>query len=294
MIGVRKPLAVVVSLLSVAALAGAAASAPLSDIYITGKVLGRVAGKSTSVVAISWAYKCLGETRGSSYEWTLKVTRNQPLPKKTTTLGTGTSAKGSKTVALGPGDYLPFAGPYRCETSVGTGFNKPEIGEPFTVPDYCAWSLSAVRGAVEHEQGSAVKAARAGSQARPGDALATPKNGSVAAASVGRDGTLALGGSSRLDVDATRCPAKGGWLLRLRSGTVTVGVPAKADASRTYAVATQLATVTGAKGARWSVKASPGSVTARALQGVVRVVPRRGAPIRLRVGTPITIRTLSS
>jgi hypothetical protein len=276
--GVRKPLAVAVSLVSVAALAGGASSAPTSDIYITGDVLGRVAGKNTSVVAISWSYKCLGETRGASYEWALKVTRNRPLPKKTIALGSGTSAKGSKTVTLGPGDYLPFSGPYRCETAVGAVFDKPEVGGPFTVPDYCAWSLSAVRGAVELEQGSAVKAAKAGSQAAPGDALATPKNGSVTASTVGGDGTLSLGASSRLEVDRTHCPTKGGWLVRLGRGMLTVGVPAKADASPTYAVATQLATVTGAKGARWSVRASAG---------------KRGAPIRLRVGTPITIRNLS-
>jgi hypothetical protein len=289
--GVRKPLTLVVSFFSVAVLAGVAASAPLSDIYITGKVLGRVAGKNTSLVSIAWTYKCLGETRGSSYEWTLKVIRNRPLPKKTTTLGTGTSARGSKTVTLGPGEYLPLASPYRCETSVGAGFDKAEVGGAFTVPNYCAWSLSAVRGAVELEQGSAVKAARSGLRAGPGDALATPKNGSAAAASVGGDGTLSLGGSSRLEVDPARCAAKGGWLLRLRSGTVTVGVPAKADASRTYGVATRLITVTGSKGARWSVKTSAGSVTARALQGAVRVVPKRGAAFTLKVGTPVTIKS---
>ena len=73
-------------------------------------------------------------------------------------------------------------------------------------------------------------------------------------------------------------------------GTLTVGVPAKADAARMYGVATQIATVTGSKGARWSVKVSGGKMTARALRGVVRVVPKRGAPFKLKVGTPITIK----
>lgn len=286
----QRPIALAAALLSVAALAGVAASAPLSDIYITGKVLGRVAGKSTSVVSISWAYKCLGEARGSSYEWTLKVIRNAPLPKKTTTLGSGTSGTGSKTVTLGPGQYLPLASPYRCETGVGAGFDKPEVGGPFTVPDYCAWSVSSARGAVELEQGSAVKAAKPGSQAAPGDAFATPKNGSVSAAAVSGEGTFALAGGSRVAVDAARCPAKGGWLLRLTGGTLTVGVAAKADPRRMYGVATQIATVTGSKGARWRVRLSGGNLTAKALSGSVRVVPKRGAPFKLKVGTPITIK----
>jgi FecR-like protein len=254
-----------------AVLAGSVAGAPASDIYITGKVLGRVQGANSSVVQITWAYKCLGDKLGSAtYDWTLKVERSSPQPKKTTTVAKGTSKRGSTTVQLTPGTYLPYSDPYECVTDRGAGYDKPEIGAPFTVPDYCAWSLQSVRGAVQLEQGTAVKAARPGSAVAPGNALVTAKSGSVKSVSLGKDGSLSLGGGSRLEVDRVRCPSKGGWLLRLETGSATVGVPPAASASKRYQVATPDVTSAGTKGARWDVRIAKGKTTVRVFAGKVR------------------------
>ena len=89
--------------------------------------------------------------------------RTQPEPEQTTTLGSGEGERGSKTVQLAPGRYLPKADPFFCETERGQGFDKPEIGAPFVVPDYCGWTVSSVRGVVQHQHGTSVKAARPGS-----------------------------------------------------------------------------------------------------------------------------------
>ncbi len=86
----------------------------------------------------------------------------------------GRGERGSKTIRLTPGQYLPKADPYFCETERGQGFDKPEIGGQFVVPDYCAWTVSSVRGLVQHQHGTAVKAARPGSSVAPGDAIVTP------------------------------------------------------------------------------------------------------------------------
>ena len=287
---VRRPAAIGAMLAAVAVLAGAATGARTSDIYITGKVLGRVASKNTSLVQITWAYKCLGDKLGdATYEWTLKVLRNQPLPKTTTTIGRGTSKRGSKTVQLGPGEYLPFSDPYSCETDRGAGYDKPEVGAPFTVPDYCAWSVSAVRGAVELEHGTAVKAAKAGMVVAPGDALVTPKGGAASITAFGGTGTVALAASSRLEVDAKQCAARGGWLLRLVGGSLTAHVGAAAGAKQSYAVATPNATASGAKGARWRVGFKAGKTTVRARAGRVRVVGRTGA-VLLKPGQATTVK----
>ena len=40
-----------------------------SDIYITGKVMARVAARTHATVRVAWDYKCLGED-GGDYEWT--------------------------------------------------------------------------------------------------------------------------------------------------------------------------------------------------------------------------------
>ena len=94
-----------------------------------------------ATVQIAWDYKCLGED-GGDYEWNLKLVRTRPLPEKTVALGSGTTERGDKTTRLAPGEYLPKSDPYFCETSRGQGYDKPEIGGPFTVPDYCAWTVS--------------------------------------------------------------------------------------------------------------------------------------------------------
>jgi hypothetical protein len=254
-----------------AVLAGSVSSAPASDIYVWGTVLGRVQGTNDSRVQLRWAYKCLGDKLGyATFDWNLKVDRSAPLPKKTTLIAKGTSKRGSKTVKLPPGTYLPYSDPYACTTERGAGWDKPEIGAPFTVPDYCAWSLQSVRGAVQLEQGTAVRAARPGSAAAPGNALVTPKSGAVKAASLGKDGSLSLGGGSRLEVDRARCPSKGGWLLRLESGSATVSVPPVASASKRYEVAGPKVKTAGTKGARWSVRIAKGKTAVRVFAGKVR------------------------
>lgn len=252
-------------------LAGSASSRSASDIYIWGTVLGRAKGSGSSVVQLRWAYKCLGDKLGyATFDWHLKVERDAPLPKKTTPIAHGTSKRGQMNVTLPPGDYLPFSDPYECTTERGAGYSQPEIGAPFTVPDYCAWSVSTVRGTVQLEHGSAVKAAKPGSAAAPGDALVTPKTGSASASSLAKDGTVTLAGGSRLEVDKSQCRSKGGWLLRLDSGSATVAVAKTAAASKRYAVHTGNVTTTGGGGARWRVRIAKGKTTVHVVTGKVR------------------------
>jgi hypothetical protein len=270
----------------VAVLAGSAAS---SDIYITGTVLGRVDGQYAANVRIAWDYKCLGED-GGDYEWTLKVVRMQPLPEKTTVLGKGTGERGERTVRLTPGRYLPKSDPYLCETSRGQGFDKPEIGASFAVPDYCAWTVASVRGLVQHEQGSAVKAARAGSSIARGDALVTPRNGNAVLNAVARDGKATLGGGTHLQVDAKHCPAKSGWKLLLADGKLTVAVTPAASAKASFSTLTDNAIVFGTRLTRWDISFAAGKTTVRALAGTVRVAGKRGAPLRLKAGQSATVK----
>jgi hypothetical protein len=287
---VRKSTAIGVAFAAVAVLVAAASTAPASDIYIWGKVAGRVAGKDVSRVEMMWAYKCLGDKLGAAtYDWTLKVMRNRPLPRKTTTVGDGTSKKGSMIVTLTPGDYLPFSDPYHCETERGAGYDKPEIGAPFTVPDYCAWSVTSTRGAVRLEHGPAVKVAKAGTALVPGDALVTPKSGAASAASIGRDGSAALAARSRLEIDKTRCPKNGGWLLRLAHGSLVAGVGSEALATGRYSVSTSNATATGSLNARWRVDFSAGRTKVKALAGRIRVQGKSGPSVILKAGHATTI-----
>ncbi len=251
-------------------LAGAASSRSTSDIYIWGTVLGRAKGSDASVVQLRWAYKCLGDKLGyATFDWNLKVERDAPLPKKTTLIAHGTSKRGQMNVTLPPGDYLPFSDPYECTTERGAGYSQPEIGAPFTVPDYCAWSVST---GPRHRPARARlgrKAAKPGSAAAPGDALVTPKSGSASAASLAKDGTVTLAGGSRLEVDKSQCQAKGGWLLRLAAGSATVAVAKTATASKRYAIQTADVTASGGKGARWQVRVAKGKTTVHALAGTV-------------------------
>jgi hypothetical protein len=287
---VRRSTAIGVTFAAAAIMAAAASTAPASDIYIWGKVAGRVGGKNVSRVDMTWAYKCLGDKLGAAtYEWTLRVIRNRPLPKKTTTLGVGTSKKGSMAVNLAPGEYLPFSDPYHCETERGAGYDKPEIGAPFTVPDYCAWAVVSTRGAVQLEHGPAVKLAKPGTVLVPGDVLVTLTSGAASAGSIGRDGSAALAARSRLEIDQTRCPTKGGWLLHLVHGSLVAGVGPKALASGRYAVATSNATATGSLRARWRVDFSAGRTKVKALAGRIRVAGKTGSPVTLKAGHATTV-----
>jgi hypothetical protein len=246
-----------------------AGAVPTTDIYVTGTVVSRVAGKNASVVRIAWDYKCLGEDRGT-YEWTLKLVRMQPQPEQTTTLATGTSERGSKTMQLPPGRYLPKADPYFCETERGQGYEKPEIGGPFIVPDYCSWVVSSARGLVELEQRAAVKRAKVGSVVAPGDALVTPAGGKASLSSTARDGAAVLAAGSRLVLDPKYCPGKKGWKVLLDKGALTATVPANA-AKASYVSATRNASVTGSPGARWKVEYLGKKTKVRSMAGVVRV-----------------------
>lgn len=270
----------------VAVLAGSAAS---SDIYITGTVLGRVAGQNAANVRIAWDYKCLGEN-GGDYEWTLKVVRLQPLPEKTTALGKGTGERGERLVTLTPGRYLPKSDPYSCETSRGQGYDKPEIGAIFTVPDYCAWTVESVRGLVQHEHASAVKAARPGSSIARGDLLATPKGGKAVLESAAKDGKASLSGSSRLRVDGTYCPGKAGWRLVLHEGALSVTVKPRAAAKASFSTLTENALVLGGRLSRWDVSFVSGTTKVKARAGSVRVAGKSGAPVRLKAGQSTTVK----
>ena len=261
---------VVVAALGAAVVATVPAGAvPTTDIYVTGTVVSRVAGKNASVVRIAWDYKCIGEDRGT-YEWTLKVVRMQPEPERTTTLGTGTSEIGTKSIQLPPGRYLPKADPYFCETERGQGYDKPEIGGPFLVPDYCSWVVSSARGLVELEQRAAVKRAKVGSVVAPGDALVTPPGGKAGLASSARDGTAVLTGGSRFVVDPKHCAGKKGWKVLLDKGVLTATVPASA-AKASYMSVTRNASVTGTPGARWRMEYANRKTKVRAIAGVIRV-----------------------
>jgi hypothetical protein len=267
---VRKGVAIGAGLATAVVLALLAGSAASSDIYITGQVLARVPGKNMATVQIAWDYKCLGED-GGDYEWSLKLVRMRPLPEKTVALGSGTTERGDKTTRLPPGEYLPKSDPYFCETSRGQGFDKPEIGGPFTVPDYCAWTVSAVRGIVQHQHGTAVKAARPGSSVAPGDVVVTPRGGKAVLRATAGDGTTTITGGSELMVDRKHCPGKSGWKLFLEAGGLTAGVPKGVTAKASFTTATKNATVTGGAGARWQVEYAKRRTKVRVLAGQVRV-----------------------
>jgi hypothetical protein len=290
---------VVVALIVVCAgavLAGSPASgAPKRasvDVYIRGNVIKRVPGKNVAIVDISWDYKCFGDKLGdSTYEWTLKILRSQPKPVKTTTLGTGTSKRGSMRTQLGPGSYLPTADPFLCETERGAGNDQPEIGAPFTVPDFCVWSVTASRGAVQLEQGAAVKLAKPGSTVRPGESIVTPRGGSASLESNGRDGIATVGASSSVGVDPKRCAGNGAWKLRLARGAASIAVPAVADPKRSYQTDTANATASGSRGARWRVQFTPGKPTTRVTvtAGSVVVSGSRGSAVTVRPGSSTVV-----
>lgn len=253
------------------------------DTYITGKVIGRVAGKNLSTVRVSWAYKCLGDKLGeATYEWTLNVIRKQPRPERTTALGGGTSKSGSKIVQLSAGQYLPVADPFLCETERGAGSDKPEAGAPFVVPDYCAWSVTSTRGVVQLEQGAVVRAAKVGSAVGPGDGLVTPKGGVAALSSNGDDGTASVSGSSRVGVLAGACSTGGGWTLSVAQGAVSAAV--KGARKGAYRVTTPNATTAGGLGARWRVSVARGVTKVEGLGGRVTVSGKKGPSVTLTSG----------
>jgi hypothetical protein len=258
------------------------------DVYIRGNVIKRVPGKNIALVDISWDYKCFGDKLGdSTYEWTLKVLRREPKPVKTTTLGTGTTKRGSTRTQLGPGSYLPTADPFLCETERGAGNDQPEIGAPFTVPDFCSWSVTASRGTVQLEHGAAVKLAKPGTTVRPGDTIVTPRGGSASLDSNGNDGTATVSASSSIGVDAKQCVAKGAWKLKLVRGVGSIAVPGAADPKRSYETGTANATASGRRGAKWKVQFTPGKPMTRVTvtSGSVVVTGNRGPAVTVKAGS---------
>jgi hypothetical protein len=217
--------------------------------------------------------------------------RRQPKPVTTTTLGTGTTKRGSMRTQLGPGSYLPTADPFLCETERGAGNDQPEIGAPFTVPDFCAWSVTASRGTVQLEQGASVKLAKPGATVRPGDTIVTPRGGSASLASNGKDGTATVGSSSSIGVDAKQCAAKGAWKLRLTRGTASIAVPGVADPKRSYQTGSANATASGGRGARWKVQFTPGKPTTRVTVsgGSVVVTGNRGSAVTVKAGSSTVV-----
>lgn len=281
---------------AVAVLAGSPASGAPDrasvDVYIRGKVIQRVPGKNVALVDISWDYKCFGDKLGdATYEWTLKVQRRQPKPVTTLTLGSGTTKRGSMRTQLGPGSYLPTADPFLCETERGAGNDQPEVGAPFTVPDFCAWSVTASRGTVQLEQGAAVKLAKAGATVRPGDSIVTSRGGSASLDSNGKDGTATVGASSSVGVDAKQCAAKGAWKLRVTRGVASIAVPRAADSKRSYQTGTANATASGGRSARWKVQFTRGKPTTRVTvtAGSVVVAGSRGPAVTVKAGSSTVV-----
>ena len=224
---------------AVAVLAGSPASGAPDrasvDVYIRRKVIQRVPGKNVALVDISWDYKCFGDKLGdATYEWTLKVQRRQPKPVTTTDTRDRDDEAWQHAHPARPGSYLPTADPFLCETSAVRVTTSPRSERPFTVPDFCAWSVTASRGTVQLEQGAAVKLAKAGATVRPGDSIVTSRGGSASLDSNGKDGTATVGASSSVGVDAKQCAAKGAWKLRLTRGVASIAVPGAADSKRSY------------------------------------------------------------
>ena len=262
------------------------------DVYIRGNVIKRLPGKNIAVVDISWDYKCFGDKLGdATYEWTLKVQRREPKPVKTMTLGTGTTKRGSTRTQLGPGSYLPTADPFLCETERGAGNDQPEIGAPFAVPDFCAWSVTASRGTVQLEQGAAVKLAKPGTPVRPAESIVTSRGGTASLDSNGKDGTATVGASSSIGVDAKQCAAKGAWKLHLTRGVASVAVPGAADPKRSYETGTANATASGSRGDRWKVQFTTGKPTTRVTvtAGSVVVAGSRGPAVTVKAGSSTVV-----
>lgn len=254
-------------------------------------MVSRVPGKNLAVVDVNWAFKCLSDKLGDArYEWTIKLIRREPKPERTTTVGKGTSKNGTKRVTLGPGDYLPIADPFFCETERGAGSDKPEVGAPFTVPDYCAWSVATTKGQVLLEQGSSVRVARRGATVRPGDSVTVPRGGSAALRSNAADGTLTATATSSVAL-TSQCAGKAAWTLQLKQGSVAASIPPRADRASAYIVKTQNATVTARPGASWRVDyaASGRRTSVRVLSGSVQVAGVRGRPVTVGKGLSTTI-----
>ena len=287
-------LAALVALVAAAALVTGASGAPdrvTVDTYVTAKVVSRVPGKNLAVVDINWAFKCLSDKLGdATYEWTINLVRRDVKPERSSVVGKGTSKKGTKRIRLAPGDYIPVADPFFCETERGAGSDKPEVGAAFVVPDYCAWSVATAKGRVLLEQGPSVRLAKRGATVRPGDSVAVPSGGSASLRSNGVDGTLSAAASSRVAL-TSQCAGKTAWALQLTQGSITGAVPGSAKGTMTYAVKTANASVSARRGSSWRVDyaASGRRTTVRVLAGSVQVAGAGGKAVTVGKGLSTTV-----
>ena len=275
-----------------AALAAGAGADPGHGPYITGEVSTRVRGKNAAYVNVRWDFKCLEDLLGdSTYSWTIKLIRLQPTPRRTRTIASGRSKRGAARVLLTPGRYDLVADPFSCRTERGAGSTAPELGFPFVVPDFCAWSVVELRGEASVKRGAARRALEAGDVVRPGNTVSTNGRAWVELASNGDDSALRVAAGSRLAVDRRHCGREGGWKLHLRSGSVRAELTSSAERSRRYEVRSPNATVQAHRAA-WTVSLAAGRRPATGVtvhSGRVTVRGRTGRALVVRAGLATVI-----
>ena len=236
-----------------AAVAEARPHVPLVDYYITGEIVGRAPGKNAAAVELRWDYKCLGDRLGpATFSWTLKLRRPAPNPDRTVSLGTGTSKSGNRRVVVPPGRWQPVADPFRCETERGAGSTTPEFGREFDVPDYCGWSVAAVKGRATLEQRGAVEALRRGGNVSLGDVISTGRRSSVELSDRANASALSIGPNTHVTVHRRYCPRTGAWKHVVARGTVAAEVRPSAARGR-YELQSANARTTTAVRAAWTV-----------------------------------------
>jgi hypothetical protein len=235
-----------------ASVAGARPHAFLVDYYITGEVVGRAPGKNAASVELRWDYKCLGDRLGpATFSWTLKLRRQGPGSARTVSLGIGTSKSGNRRVVVPPGRWQPLADPFRCETERGAGSTTPELGREFDVPDYCGWSVSAVKGRATVERRGSVEALRRAGSVSLGDVISTGRRSSLGLRDSPNASTLSIGPNTRVTVHRRYCPATGAWKHVVARGTVAAELRASVAKGR-YELQSSNARTTSARGA-WSL-----------------------------------------
>jgi hypothetical protein len=226
---------------------------PQVDYYITGRVLARAPGENAAAVEIKWDYKCLGDRLGpATFSWTLKLSRRPPGAERTLAVGSGTSKSGSRRVVVPPGRWQAVADPFRCETDRGAGSTNPEYGRDFDVPDYCGWTVAALKGRVTLEQRGSVASVRRGGTVTVGDTIATGRRSSVELRNRENASAVRVGANARVSVHRRHCPRTGAWKLVMGRGTLSAEVLRPAAGGR-YELQSPNARMTTAGRAAWTV-----------------------------------------
>lgn len=271
-------LALLAAVVALAAWAGTASARTETDIYIFGTVAGKAAGKNAARVVIRWDFKCLGDKLGeATYEYTLVASTLGEEPARKATFTAGTSKRGTLTALLAPGRWQLRGDPFLCETERGAGSTTAEVGQVVTVPDYCAWTPTSVRGAVEVGTGASVRRARSGVSVSPPATISTPARAAASLTTPGREASVSAGPSTSLQLVRGACG--GGPSMTLASGSVTVA----ASPVTTTELRTGAARVRG-RAATWSTTIGPGTITVTVARGSVSVQGRAGAPVQVRAG----------